>query len=57
MCILVGTWVNVYVGTPINKNEIMVTGETISMLASQFGFLLDDYVVVDNVTNTIQSHQ
>ena len=53
MNVIVGKCMKVTVGSPVNKNERMIPGETLEQLALFFGFSLDDFIVVAKETQQV----
>ena len=48
-----GLFVGVTVGSPINEAKRMVVGDTLQHASCLFGFLFDDFIVVDSVSSGI----
>ena len=53
--LIIGEWVSVSVGAPVGKNEKMVPGETLEQLSQTFGFVLDDFIIVNSNTGNVLS--
>ena len=53
MNVIVGKCMKVTVGSPINKSERMIPGETLEQLALFFDFSFDDFIVVANETQQV----
>ena len=53
MNVIVGKWVNVSIGSPINRTQKMVVGETLEQVSELFSFSLEDYTVLNQNTMAI----
>ena len=47
MSLIVGKWVNVFVGAPFNYNMKLFGAHQLDKVSQLFGFALDDFIVVD----------
>lgn len=55
MSLIVGKWVNVSVGSPINSAQMAVAGEALDQVKYMFGFSLDDFIVENDANEVLNA--